>query len=143
MNSSSVPITIQRKILLKTYCSVENYRDSVTNLNMYRYPLNFVDETGATDPTFNLEKLSPATYQVQIQLPPHVLQWTYVTGNRWGVCPDGSSRLGCGPQESFRASDNDGGSHFGCNRSSNYIFNINPDRRNPPDNDPGNGNHLR
>merc|ERR1711892_1583923 len=32
-----------------------------------------------------------------------VLQWTYVAGNSWGVCEDGSGGLGCGPQEHFRA----------------------------------------
>lgn len=32
-----------------------------------------------------------------------VLRWTYVAGHSWGVCPDGSGRLGCGPQEHFRA----------------------------------------
>lgn len=50
-----------------------------------------------------------------------VLQWTYIVGqyfillndwrilghhiftaNSWGYCPDGSGRLGCGPQETFR-----------------------------------------
>ncbi|KAG8199107.1 hypothetical protein JTE90_016244 [Oedothorax gibbosus] len=31
-----------------------------------------------------------------------VFQWTYVAGNNWGVCDDGNSRLGCGPQETFR-----------------------------------------
>jgi hypothetical protein len=32
-----------------------------------------------------------------------ILQWTYTAGNSWGVCPDGSGGLGCGPQEHFRA----------------------------------------
>ena len=32
-----------------------------------------------------------------------VLQWTYVAGNNWGVCKDGSGKVGCGPQEEFRA----------------------------------------
>ena len=31
-----------------------------------------------------------------------VFQWRYRTGNNWGICPDGSSQLGCGPQEEFR-----------------------------------------
>ncbi|XP_068250185.1 alpha-amylase-like [Palaemon carinicauda] len=31
------------------------------------------------------------------------LQWRYVAGNNWGICPDGSGSLGCGPQEEFRA----------------------------------------
>ena len=32
-----------------------------------------------------------------------VLQWRYVAGNNWGLCPDGEGRVGCGPQEEFRA----------------------------------------
>ena len=32
-----------------------------------------------------------------------VLQWRYVGGNNWGVCPDGEGRVGCGLQEEFRA----------------------------------------
>ncbi|KZS18264.1 Uncharacterized protein APZ42_015599 [Daphnia magna] len=109
-----IPVTIQITATHRGFyefklCPNNNPKKDPTQDCFERYPLNFVDETGATDPTFNMEKLSPATYQVQIQLPPEVtcsqciIQWTYVTGNRWGVCPDGSSRLGCGPQESFRA----------------------------------------
>ncbi|XP_058447916.1 uncharacterized protein LOC131428200 [Malaya genurostris] len=32
-----------------------------------------------------------------------VIQWKYVAGNNWGVCPDGNGAVGCGPQEEFRA----------------------------------------
>jgi len=32
-----------------------------------------------------------------------ILQWTYVAGNNWGDCDDGTSGLGCGPQEHFRS----------------------------------------
>ncbi len=31
-----------------------------------------------------------------------ILQWSYVGGNNWGDCDDGTSGLGCGPQETFR-----------------------------------------
>lgn len=31
-----------------------------------------------------------------------VLQWTYITGNSWGICEDGTGALGCGRQEMFR-----------------------------------------
>lgn len=47
-------------------------------------------------------------YQVLLTLPKNlkcqhcVLRWTYVAGNNWGWCADGSGRLGCGPQENFR-----------------------------------------
>jgi len=32
-----------------------------------------------------------------------ILQWTYTAGNSWGRDPDGTSCVGCGPQETFRA----------------------------------------
>ena len=32
-----------------------------------------------------------------------LLQWIYVAGNNWGKCDDGTERVGCGPQEQFRA----------------------------------------
>lgn len=31
-----------------------------------------------------------------------ILQWSYVAGNNWGTCENGTSGLGCGPQETFR-----------------------------------------
>ncbi|KAJ1524500.1 hypothetical protein ONE63_010995 [Megalurothrips usitatus] len=32
-----------------------------------------------------------------------VLQWRYIAGNNWGMCPNGTGAVGCGPQEEFRA----------------------------------------
>lgn len=32
-----------------------------------------------------------------------VLQWRYIAGNNWGICPNGTGAVGCGPQEEFRA----------------------------------------
>jgi len=31
-----------------------------------------------------------------------VVQWTYVAGNNWGTCSNGTGAVGCGPQESYR-----------------------------------------
>ena len=31
-----------------------------------------------------------------------VIQWTYYTGNTWGVCKNGTEGMGCGDQETFR-----------------------------------------
>jgi len=45
----------------------------------------------------------------KIQLPENftcehcVLRWHYSGGNNWGECEDGTSNLGCGPQETFRS----------------------------------------
>ncbi|ODM92310.1 hypothetical protein Ocin01_14376, partial [Orchesella cincta] len=30
------------------------------------------------------------------------IQWNYRAGNNWGVCADGTGKVGCGPQETFR-----------------------------------------
>lgn len=32
-----------------------------------------------------------------------VLQWKYVAGNNWGMCDSEHGKVGCGPQEEFRA----------------------------------------
>lgn len=32
-----------------------------------------------------------------------LVQWIYVAGNNWGKCDDGTEKVGCGPQEQFRA----------------------------------------
>lgn len=55
------------------------------------------------------DKLS-RVFNVTLRLPPTltcqrcVIQWTYTTGNNWGRCEDGkTSKVGCGPQETFRA----------------------------------------
>lgn len=31
-----------------------------------------------------------------------ILRWNYRAGNNWGICPDGSSGIGCGAQELYR-----------------------------------------
>lgn len=61
---------------------------------------------GAT--TYPLPSTESKDYILSLKLPANlycnrcVLQWTYVAGNNWGICPDGSGSLGCGPQEHFR-----------------------------------------
>lgn len=60
-----------------------------------RFPISKNDGTGE--------------FRVRLRLPPGmkcsqcILQWTYTAGNNWGICPDGTGRVGCGPQETFRA----------------------------------------
>lgn len=49
----------------------------------------------------------PGDYKVNLKLPANVtcshcvLRWTYIAGNNWGWCGDGTGRLGCGTQEHF------------------------------------------
>jgi len=52
--------------------------------------------------------MGTGTFDVTLRLPniqcdQCIIQWTYTTGNNWGWCGDGSGKLGCGPQETFRA----------------------------------------
>lgn len=48
-------------------------------------------------------------YEMRYLLPPDltctqcVLQWRYIASNNWGRCDNATSRIGCGPQEEFRA----------------------------------------
>lgn len=64
--------------------------------------------TSSGSDKYVLPSTSAGNYIVPLRLPSNlycnhcVLQWTYVAGNNWGVCPDGSGALGCGPQEHFR-----------------------------------------
>ncbi|GAB6024589.1 hypothetical protein CHUAL_009737 [Chamberlinius hualienensis] len=48
------------------------------------------------------------TSSVLVKLPERLtckhclLQWTYYTGNFWGLCENGTGALGCGPQETYK-----------------------------------------
>ncbi|KAL0280044.1 UNVERIFIED_CONTAM: hypothetical protein PYX00_001458 [Menopon gallinae] len=48
-------------------------------------------------------------FEMRYQLPENltctqcILQWRYIAGNNWGMCPNGTGQVGCGPQEEFRA----------------------------------------
>lgn len=59
--------------------------------------------------TYVLSSSAPGNFIVPIRLPSDlycnhcVLQWTYVAGNNWGTCANGTGMLGCGPQEHFRS----------------------------------------
>ena len=99
---------------------------------MFRFStiLNFVN--GVPFTKYDVTTLTTGNFEVNLQLPPGLtcrqcilqvinaghsltrrsgnnilfhenLQWTYVTGNRWGTCSNGTQGLGCGPQETFRA----------------------------------------
>lgn len=43
------------------------------------------------------------SYFAGLECPNCVLQWRYIAGNNWGMCPDGTGAVGCGAQEEFRA----------------------------------------
>nr|5MSZ_A Chain A, Thermobia domestica domestica AA15 [Thermobia domestica] len=57
---------------------------------------------------FTMEEHVAGEYTVDLKLPQGVtctncvLQWFWRTGNRYGDCGDGTSGMGCGPQEEYR-----------------------------------------
>lgn len=87
----------------------------------FYFKLCCLDNSAETEACFERNKIKTADgadtwpltstvaqeYKVKIRMPNikcnrAVLQWTYVAGNNWGYCEDGSGKLGCGPQEHFR-----------------------------------------
>lgn len=48
------------------------------------------------------------TFKYRVQLPPYVtctqcvLQWTYYTGNMWGMCANGTEAVGCGRAGNYK-----------------------------------------
>ncbi|XP_049536621.1 uncharacterized protein LOC125951690 [Anopheles darlingi] len=69
-----------------------------------KYPLYQPD--GSRE--WSLPSTAPGEYYIKLKLPDTlvcrhcVFRWTYVAGNNWGYCSDGTGKLGCGPQETFK-----------------------------------------
>jgi len=65
--------------------------------------------TNSGQQEWRIPSTKPGLFHLQVLLPADlaceqcVLQWTYRTGNSWGVCEDGTGAIGCGAQEHFRA----------------------------------------
>lgn len=59
--------------------------------------------------SFPLPSTSTGKFSLEVLLPPGLqcdhclLQWTYIAGNNWGICANGTGAIGCGNQEHFRA----------------------------------------
>lgn len=65
-----------------------------------RYPLQV---EGADDDKYVIETDDKkGIFKYRVTLPPYVtctqciLQWTYYTGNQWGICDNGTELIGCG-----------------------------------------------
>ncbi|XP_069672283.1 uncharacterized protein [Periplaneta americana] len=86
-------------------CKLASSTELETEECFAKYPLRLVDGSEH----YTLTSHSPGDYQAQVVLPAGltcdrcVLQWTYVTANNWGICPNGTGADGCGPQETFRS----------------------------------------
>ena len=89
-------------------CPDTSMNEEVTQDCLDQYVLKLMNENGSYQEKFPISDPTAKVYSIQALLPPKVtcsrclLQWTYTAGNNWGQCPDGTSRVGCGPQETFR-----------------------------------------
>ncbi|KAK2706800.1 uncharacterized protein LOC136029395 isoform X1 [Artemia franciscana] len=67
--------------------------------------LEMADGTGTQ---YMIPTFDAMTHFIDVKLPQNLtceyctLQWHYYTGNSWGECEDGTTGMGCGPQETFR-----------------------------------------
>ncbi|XP_057653302.1 uncharacterized protein LOC130892086 [Diorhabda carinulata] len=87
-------------------CPNNNPKQEATQSCFDRFPLYLNNrETSYIIPENGKKK---AVFRYQVRLPPYitctqcVLQWTYYTGNQWGMCPNGTQAQGCGKSETFR-----------------------------------------
>ncbi|XP_011050907.1 PREDICTED: uncharacterized protein LOC105143982 isoform X1 [Acromyrmex echinatior] len=86
-------------------CPLKN-KELETDKCFNTYPLPRANDKGYKYPIdINIAK----DYTISLVLPKNVtckqcvLRWHYHTGNTWGTCQDGTQRVGCGPQETFRS----------------------------------------
>ncbi|KAM7300368.1 uncharacterized protein ISCGN_020932 [Ixodes scapularis] len=88
-------------------CPVNDSSVAATDECMAKHPLKIADDsTGST--RFMVDNGRAMNFNISLQLPKDmtcsqcVFQWSYTAGNNWGRCENGSSKVGCGPQETFR-----------------------------------------
>lgn len=69
----------------------------------------FTDLTLADGSSYYSVKDTDYSITNQVKLPDGVtcdrcvLRWHYKAGNSWGICKDGTQKMGCGAQETFRS----------------------------------------
>ncbi|XP_063708829.1 uncharacterized protein LOC134837389 [Culicoides brevitarsis] len=106
--TASVRITSNHKGYFKfDLCNMDPLKASGKKMeeeSCFNVPVKTVDGKE----TYLLPSTAARVYDVELQLPEGltckhcVLRWTYTTGNSWGWCGDGTGKLGCGAQETFR-----------------------------------------
>ncbi|GBL98543.1 hypothetical protein AVEN_111652-1 [Araneus ventricosus] len=85
-------------------CPHNDPTTEVTQGCLDQFPLEIADGSGTK--YYPSAKTGP--FVVHLRLPYHltcsqcVFQWTYTAGNNWGRCENGTAKVGCGPQETFR-----------------------------------------
>lgn len=86
-------------------CPHNNPRYPVSNDCLDKYVLNRADGSGPRYFPGPGAKKFYSNYRLpsEITCKQCVIQWRYVAGNNWGKCENGTGKVGCGPQEQFRA----------------------------------------
>ncbi|XP_064293141.1 uncharacterized protein LOC128683847 isoform X3 [Plodia interpunctella] len=88
-------------------CPNNNPKQEASQECFDRYPL-FISGTREDRFLIPLDTKKKDIFRYRVRLPPYVtctqcvLQWTYYTGNMWGICANGTEAVGCGRSETFR-----------------------------------------
>lgn len=113
-------------------CPNNNARYEATQECFDRYPL-LVTTTRTVRYDIPDEAGKQGTFVYRVKLPAGVtcsqcvIQWTYLTGNMWGTCPNGTEAVGCGKAETFRnCADISIYSNTGSGRPPLFVENRNP-----------------
>ncbi|XP_067013072.1 uncharacterized protein [Anabrus simplex] len=88
-------------------CPNNNPKYEATQSCLDRFPL-YVSGTSDVRYVIPADTEKKAILRYTVRLPPYltctqcVIQWSYFTGNMWGICPNGTGANGCGTPEVFR-----------------------------------------
>jgi hypothetical protein len=113
-------------------CPNNNPRYEATQECFDRYPL-LVSDTRSVRFLIPNEAEKQGKFIYNVKLPKGVtcsqcvIQWTYYTGNMWGLCSNGTEAVGCGKAETFRnCADISIYSNTGSGRPPLFVENRNP-----------------
>ena len=87
-------------------CPTKTDKKEVTQKCLNRFPLEVLNSV--TSDKYVVPSKRAQMFTIELKLPKGltcqrcVFQWTYICANNWGKCENGSSAVGCGPQETFR-----------------------------------------
>lgn len=87
-------------------CPLKTIKELETDECFNKYPLPLADGSGYK---YRVTTSGKNDHTVKLVLPKGVtcdqcvIRWHYHTGNTWNRCEDGTGRVGCGPQETFRS----------------------------------------
>lgn len=89
-------------------CPVDGKRQPPTQECFDRHPLTLTADPKSHQWLVPQESPKTTVFNYKVDLPlgltcsQCVIQWTYFTGNTWGLCANGTEGVGCGDQEMFR-----------------------------------------